>query len=158
MQVKYLKDPGKFLVDSGLLFEINRRVLHPFGLALAIEFPDSEAESKLAAESENCAFRLWDNRDDPEGIDFVPEGFEDGLRKYNITVEASKPKFETRRKALGYVVQGCSPDQTAQVAYDAYGNSTGWVNFLGKPMPKWVDLPAAIQQAWRDATAAVVEP
>jgi hypothetical protein len=67
MHITYLKDPGKFLVDSGLLFEINRRVLHPFGLALAIEFPDNESAAKLAAESENAGFRLWDNRDDFEG-------------------------------------------------------------------------------------------
>ena len=154
MHVKYLKDPAQYLLDSGLLFEINRRVLHPFGLALAVQpgVTDVTGEVTMA--------RLWDYRADPEGIDYVPETFEDGLRKYNITAEAFKNdgKFETRRKALGYVVQGCSPDQMAIRAYVAYGDSTGGVNFLGKPMPHWVELPETIKQAWRDATAAVVEP
>jgi hypothetical protein len=158
MTIKYLPNPAMFLVDSGLLFEINRRVLHPFGIALAVECPVSDEEKALAAKSDHGGFSLWDNQDDPEGIDFAPEGFEEGVAKLATTTEKARPRFETRRKALGFVIQGCSPDETAQRAYKAYGDSTGWVNFLGKPMPKWAELPAAIQKAWRDATAAVVEP
>lgn len=30
----------KELLDSGIIFEINRRVLHPLGLALAVEVDD----------------------------------------------------------------------------------------------------------------------
>lgn len=154
MHVIYLKDPATFLLDSGLLFEINRRVLHPFGLALAVQpgVTDATGECTMA--------RLWDYRADPEGIDYAPETFDDGLRKYNITVETFKNagKFETRRAALGYVIQGCSLEQMAIRAYVAYGDSTGGVNFLGKPMPHWVELPEKIQQAWRDAVKAVVEP
>jgi hypothetical protein len=94
------------------------------------------------------------------GVYFAQETFNEGAGKFGVMAETFKNagRFEVRRAALGYVIQGCSPDQTAQRAYKAYGDSTGWVNFLGKPMPKWEDLPPAIQQAWRDATAAVVEP
>jgi hypothetical protein len=153
LPMKYIKDPVTFLVDSGLLFEVNRRVLHPLGLALAVD-----EERALAAKSEHGGITIWDNRDDPEGVYFAPETLDEGEVKLAKTVSAAKPRLEERRKALGYVIQGMSPEETAQRAYDAYGDSTGWVNFIGKQMPLWLDLPPKIQQAWRDATAAVVEP
>lgn len=43
-----------------------------------------------------------------------------------------------------------------QTAYEAYGNKTDWKNFQGDPMPKWKDLPTAIQEAWHAAVMAVV--
>lgn len=44
-----------------------------------------------------------------------------------------------------------------QIGYNAYGNSVGWVNHTGKPMPDWEDLPFTIQRAWAMAiTAAMV--
>lgn len=47
-------------------------------------------------------------------------------------------------------------DVLAQIAYDAYGESVGWKNYQGLPMPSWEDLPPAIQQAWRAAVDAAV--
>lgn len=35
-----------------------------------------------------------------------------------------------------------------KVAYQIYGLTVGNVNFQGKPMPKWDDLPPVIQSAW----------
>jgi len=46
-------------------------------------------------------------------------------------------------------------DELAQKGYEAYGNSVGWKNYLGLPMPTWEALPAPIQGAWRDAAAAM---
>jgi hypothetical protein len=43
----------------------------------------------------------------------------------------------------------------AIVAYQAYGESVDWKNYLGLPMPRWDDLPPAIKQAWQDAADAV---
>lgn len=43
------------------------------------------------------------------------------------------------------------PDVLARKAYQAYGDSTDWFNFLGEPMPSWEDLPIDIRQAWRAA-------
>lgn len=43
----------------------------------------------------------------------------------------------------------------AQVAYAAYGESTGGKTFDGRPMPEWDDLGEGIQRAWREAAAAV---
>jgi hypothetical protein len=44
----------------------------------------------------------------------------------------------------------------AQIAYAAYGESTCGKNFRGEPMPAWADLPVTIQDAWVNATEAVV--
>lgn len=46
----------------------------------------------------------------------------------------------------------------AQIAYEAYGDTVGWVNYQGSPMPKWDDLTEIIKDAWQAAAhAAVVE-
>jgi hypothetical protein len=43
----------------------------------------------------------------------------------------------------------------AITAYQAYGESVGWKNYQGLPMPRWDDLPPTIKQAWLDAADAV---
>lgn len=43
----------------------------------------------------------------------------------------------------------------AKVAYMAYGQSTGFKNFLGNPMPTWDALGDTIQAAWVAAAGAV---
>lgn len=47
------------------------------------------------------------------------------------------------------------PFELAEVAYEAYGESTGNKNSRGEPMPTWADLPDAIQVAWAMAAGAV---
>lgn len=44
----------------------------------------------------------------------------------------------------------------AAVAYDAYGATTDYKNYLGLPMPEWEDLPEAIKKAWWAAAQAVI--
>lgn len=46
-------------------------------------------------------------------------------------------------------------DELARVAYDAYGEATGYRNYQGKPMPSFDDLGGTIQHAWHEAAAAV---
>lgn len=41
--------------------------------------------------------------------------------------------------------------------YNAYGDSAGWKNFRGEPMPKWDDLPNEIQENWRAVARFVHE-
>jgi hypothetical protein len=48
---------------TGLLQEINRRLLHPCGLALEVIVAEDGTESFGA---------VWDYREDPEGITFGP--------------------------------------------------------------------------------------
>jgi hypothetical protein len=37
-------------------------------------------------------------------------------------------------------------------SYAAYGETVGWKNYAGLPMPTWEELPPKIQEAWRAAT------
>ncbi len=41
--------------------------------------------------------------------------------------------------------------KAARVAYHAYGETVGWKNFRGDPMPVWDDLGESIQAAWHAA-------
>lgn len=43
-----------------------------------------------------------------------------------------------------------------EVGYRAYGDSVGWKNYLGRPMPVWGDLPEAIRAAWDRAAYVIV--
>ncbi len=70
------QDAAKFLVDSGLLFEINRKVLHPRGLALeVIQHDVIQGENNLTMSQ-----TLQDWRDEG-GIEFGPESIERGEKK-----------------------------------------------------------------------------
>lgn len=45
-------------------------------------------------------------------------------------------------------------EELAMIGYDAYAQSANGLNYLGKPMPAWANLPFAIQTNW--ITAATV--
>jgi hypothetical protein len=98
---------GKFLYDSGLLFEINRRILHPLGLALMIKYDDKGGTLSDDNAKISLIDKLWDAREDPEGIIFDTDGFNNGMQKYKKfrKVYADK-KILKRNKELGFVVQG----------------------------------------------------
>jgi len=100
MSKKDLKFVGpKEVLEWGLLFEINRKVLHPLGLALAVEIDD---EGNYSFSSE-----VWDCRDDPEGVVFSDESFYSGVDKLEkMFRDWGEDKLEERLKELGYVVQG----------------------------------------------------
>ena len=83
------------LVDSGLLFKINLETLHPLGLAL-----------QIAPETGEC--KLWDYRDDPEGLIYNDEVYLHGMSKLSVFIEEFvNKKLEERQKVLGYVIQPC---------------------------------------------------
>ena len=50
-----------------------------------------------------------------------------------------------------------SAEELARIAYEAYGDTVGWVNYQGKPMPQFDDLTEIIRDAWAAAAQAVVE-
>jgi len=41
-KLNLIKDSGEFLLKNGLMFEINRRVLHPFGLGMGVMTADDK--------------------------------------------------------------------------------------------------------------------
>jgi hypothetical protein len=96
--IKRISEPARFLVNSGLLFEINRQVLHPLGLALEVVEDEDSGIYSMGG--------IWDYRDDPEGILFAPKTFKDGLKKLNAYMDSGgRDKIARRKELLGYVVQ-----------------------------------------------------
>jgi hypothetical protein len=78
--------------EKGYLQEVNRRFLHPLGLALEVVVQEDGSESLGG---------VWDYRDDPEGM-------------YFDTIDSERAKFireewisrvVPRHKALGYLIQ-----------------------------------------------------
>lgn len=57
----------------GYVQELNRRFLHPLGLALAIRVDDETGEEKIEG--------IWDYRCDPEGMYFDIENFDEERRE-----------------------------------------------------------------------------
>lgn len=99
--VKFLADPTDYLLRSGLLFEINRRVLHPFGLAMSLEV-DTETDKP----TKYFNVKLWDGTEDPEGIVFTDDMLEAGHTKFQTFKNVHKKRLAARLIALGYLIQG----------------------------------------------------
>ena len=47
--------------------------------------------------------------------------------------------------------------EIAKEAYEAYGKSVDFKNYLGTPMPEWRDLPVAIKDAWHTAVMRIMD-
>jgi len=86
-------------VERGYLQEVNRRFLHPLGLALEVVI-EEDGSAHLGG--------VWDYREDFEGICFAG-GYADLAPKAE-TVEAEwQARVSFREKALGYIVQPIVP-------------------------------------------------
>lgn len=95
----------KELLDSGLLFELNRKVLHPFGYALALKW-----EEGSDMDGEPDGFHLY-KTDDRDGITFSTDFFLEGEEKLRRYMEAEgDSKLSARRMLLGFIEQ-IDPDQ-----------------------------------------------
>jgi hypothetical protein len=81
--------------EIGLVQEINRRFLHPLGLAMEVIIDAETGEERIE--------RFWDNRDDPEGWNFAP-GIIDADKAESITDEFQR-RAHAREIGLGYVIQ-----------------------------------------------------
>lgn len=88
--------------ELGLVQEINRRILHPLGLALEVTISE-EGDERLSS--------VWDVRNDPEGMIF---GFDEtderaSLAAFKARAAAVDELWESRRhdreSALGFMVQ-----------------------------------------------------
>lgn len=79
--------------DEGYLQEVNRRFLHPLGLAL---------EATVESDGSVSLSGVWDDRDDPEGTRY--EGGDLAPKAANID-RLWAEREEARRAALGYMVQ-----------------------------------------------------
>jgi hypothetical protein len=92
------KVPTTRLVDDGLIFEINRQVLHPMGLALAVvKDPSNQASPETVVLVES---------DDEEGILFDEAGFTSGAAKFAAFFrKVGENRVARRIRAVGFARQ-----------------------------------------------------
>lgn len=85
--------------NDGFLQEANRQFFHPLGLALAVA-RDSETGEALD-------LRIWDARDDPEGILFTDEymASEEALEKAVKVAETRIAHRVAREALMGGIIQ-----------------------------------------------------
>lgn len=86
-----LLTPAEFR-DRGYLAEVNRRVLHPLGLAMGVDL-------------EAPGFVVYDNRDDPEGWIYDASVMEEVTAKALAVDRELAERAATRIDRLGYIVQ-----------------------------------------------------
>lgn len=99
-KIKKISDAAKFLLDTGLLFEVNRKVLHPFGLALEVSIDIKDDEAKVSFG------KLWDYRDDPEGMLYGDDVFLSGKESFDKFMEEfGNERLKTRNEKLGFIYQ-----------------------------------------------------
>lgn len=79
---------------AGYLQEINRRFLHPLGLALCVKV-DADGTEQISG--------IWDCRDDPEGIAYGPDV--DLTEHAHAIDQLWQAREAGRRAGLGFMVQ-----------------------------------------------------
>ena len=94
--MKNIDRPAQFLIDNGILFEMNRQVLHPLGLQL---------ELTVATDGERAGLALVDNRDSEAPIYFGSDDWALGRTKYEEYMEAVGRWNMQKRRRLGMVIQ-----------------------------------------------------
>ena len=96
----------RLLHDNGLLFEINRRVLHPLGLALSLNWDNEDA----SGEPKTVSLLRTEDKD---GIVFTPETFLEGESKLLEFIRRSGGHQMAERGAiLGFIEQESPGDET----------------------------------------------
>jgi hypothetical protein len=96
MSLPKIENPVQFLVDNGILFEVNRQVLHPLGLELHFRLDDNGMIT---------AIDLMDNRDSTLPISFTPEDFQAGRTKYETYLNEHGRRNMQKRRQVGMVIQ-----------------------------------------------------
>jgi hypothetical protein len=96
MQMMSLKD----FRDKGYLQEVNRKFLHPLGLALGIAIDKQETDDE---NEQNYFLVIIEALDDPEGI-LYPYAMMDQEKTAYVDKQWME-RAVTRQKELGYVIQ-----------------------------------------------------
>lgn len=95
--MEIVKSFEKFMLDNGLLFEINRKVLHPLGLAISAN-PDPKSKKRLNL----CLYKT----DDLDGFLYDEEGFEIGAEKFEKYLKKKgQEKINFRMASYGFIEQ-----------------------------------------------------
>lgn len=91
-----IENPVQFLRDHGILFEVNRQVLHPLGLELRFEMNDEGRITDIV---------LSDNRGSADPIYFTPDAFEQGRSAYEEYLRDHGRRNMQKRRQVGMVIQ-----------------------------------------------------
>ena len=121
--------------SSGVLQELNRRVLHPLGLALEVKRETRSWYRRLWLHTKSLLMRtpldneaakwepwklggIWDYRDDPEGIIFGDEYLEseEALEKSAIFSNLVESRWEDRVSGCGFWVQPIKNEECIEVS------------------------------------------
>lgn len=95
-------DPIRFLHESGLLFEINRRILHPLGYALA-GYIESDGSMVFGG--------IVDATGDPDGMAFEAQTFAAGVARFEEYMRSVGSRRHADRIAKhGLLVQASPGD------------------------------------------------
>jgi hypothetical protein len=95
--------------EAGYLQELNRRFLHPLGLALEV-FVEDDGEMRFGG--------VWDYRDDPEGMIFGPDILESDEFRTHLenVVDQMIDRRPERMVALGYWIQPPIPKKKPEAS------------------------------------------
>lgn len=94
-----IQNMAGFLFETGLLFEINRRVLNPFGLNLTISIDDYD-------DNDLSLGPLLDHREEDVGIIMSQDMLEDGIEQFaKFLKDFGQEKLNNRMKELGFIEQ-----------------------------------------------------
>ncbi len=91
--------PVNYLFDNGLIFEMNRTLLHPLGLALSIKTDPNIVDGPNQV-------LVLSKTDDREGFLYNSEDFMSGAAKFSKFMKISgESTILSRHSALGYIRQ-----------------------------------------------------
>jgi hypothetical protein len=96
-------------VEFGGLHEINRLLLHPLGLAMQMSVGDEDA-------GEETTVKIWDDRDDPEGILFADDTLNAEKAK-RVCDELLARREERKKHTGGWVIQPIEGEQVLSTTY-----------------------------------------
>lgn len=84
--------------EKGYLQEVNRQFFHPLGLALEMLIDKHTGRIE-------CFGRIWDYRNDPEGMLFNNLEGEDIKQKAQFIKDQQEKFAKVREKEFGFIVQ-----------------------------------------------------
>lgn len=97
---------AKFLYESGLLFEINRKVLHPLGLELEVIVYDGDDEEGHKKGDVKIG-DVWDYRDNGEGMAYDDSTLGEGTTKLlKYLANGGFDILKSRQEKFGSIYQG----------------------------------------------------
>ncbi len=124
-----LKPPKKMspkeFRELGYLQELNRQFLHPLGMALEVIIDSHIDENGQTIEDVSFG-KVWDYRDDPEGMTYWLDDDSGVTQQDIIEMQAKATRIEkerarmarTRMRNLGYIIQDLSIVRTRKGAQD----------------------------------------